>query len=134
MPDHRERPQRRAYPSDCTDAQWALIADLVTRPLKKRRKSKAGRKRCHPREIWDAVNYVLQTGCRWEDLPHDFGCSPSVAHETLRYLKRSGRLRKAFECLKAEAEKKTPQPPERLRGRERHQEPSGRQASGQVFG
>lgn len=97
---------RKPYPTDISDEQWELIKDLATRPSKRKRKSNAGRKPCDPKEIWDAINYVNQTGCRWEDLPHDFGCSYSVAHKTLRRLKYSGRLKKIFERLKEKAVKK----------------------------
>ena len=98
--------ERKPYPSDVSDSQWVIIQDLATRPPPKKRKSPGGRKPCDPREIWNAINYVLQTGCRWEDLPHDFGCSYSVANKALKQLKYSGRLKKTFERLKANAFKK----------------------------
>lgn len=98
--------KRKPYPSDVNDVGWELIKDLATRPPKRNRKSPAGRKPCDPREVWDAINYVLQTGCRWEDLPHDFGCSYSVADKALKQFKYSGRLKKIFERLKGEADKK----------------------------
>lgn len=98
--------ERKPYPSDVSDSQWEVIKDLATRPGKKKPKSKAGRTRCDPREIWNAINYVLQTGGRWEDLPHDFGCSYSVANKALKWLKYSGRLKKIFERLKMIAVKK----------------------------
>lgn len=98
--------ERKPYPSDVTDTQWEFLKDLATRPPKRNRKSPGGRKRCEAREIWNAINYVLQTGCRWEDLPHDFGCSYSVADKALKQLKYSGRLKKMFERLKAKASKK----------------------------
>lgn len=54
------------YPSDLTDAQWALIAPLVAvRP--------GGRPPIHSRRrIVDAILYVNRTGCSWRQLPHDF--------------------------------------------------------------
>ena len=62
--------RRRAYPSDLTDAQWALVEPLVARP---RRADGRGRPRAvDPREVANAVLYVLHEGCRWRALPHDF--------------------------------------------------------------
>lgn len=58
---------RRAYPTDLTDAQWAILAPLVPAP------KPGGRPPLHARrEIVDALVYVLRTGCAWRLLPHDF--------------------------------------------------------------
>jgi transposase len=59
--------RRRAYPSDLTDAQWALIEPLLPPPRR------GGRPEKHPRRaIVDAVLYVVRTGCSWRQLPADF--------------------------------------------------------------
>ena len=61
-------PERRAYPTDLTDVQWALIAPLVLQP-----KGKPGRpRRVDTREVVNAIFYVVRTGCQWRMLPHDF--------------------------------------------------------------
>jgi putative transposase len=40
-----------------------------------------GRPRIHsPREILDAIFYVLRSGCQWRLLPHDFPRWPTVYH------------------------------------------------------
>ena len=58
---------RRRYPSDTTEAEWAVLAPLVPRPLA------GGRPAAHDRrEIVDAILYVLRTGCQWRALPHDY--------------------------------------------------------------
>lgn len=58
---------RRAYPSDLTDTEWALLEPLI--PAAK----PGGRKEEHPkREIVNAIFYVLRSGCQWRMLPHDF--------------------------------------------------------------
>ena len=54
------------YPSDLTNAEWALIAPLI--PPAKR----GGRKReVDEREIVDGIMYVLGTGCQWRAIPKD---------------------------------------------------------------
>jgi transposase len=56
-----------AYPSDLTDAQWALIEPLLPAP------NTGGRREKHPRrDIVDAILYVVRTGCAWRQLPFDF--------------------------------------------------------------
>src|SRR5918997_3078480 len=54
------------YPSDVTDAQWALVEPLIpTYP--------GGRPRTTDlRDVVDAVLYLLRTGCQWRYLPKDF--------------------------------------------------------------
>ena len=57
---------RQPYPSDMTDAQWELLADLFP-------EAKTGR----PREVSipdvvDAIFYVNRTGVQWRYLPHDY--------------------------------------------------------------
>jgi transposase len=67
-PEHRRaaaRPGLR-YPSDLTDAEWALIASQI--PPAKR----GGRRReVDVREVLNAIFYVLSTGCQWKALPKD---------------------------------------------------------------
>jgi len=62
------RMPRQAYPSDCSDYEWAIIEPYLPAP------SKAGRPRSHNsrRDIVDAVRYVLRNGCAWRNLPHEF--------------------------------------------------------------
>jgi transposase len=60
-------PRVPRYPSDLTDAQWALIEPLVPGPSKDGRKPKHRR-----RDLVDAILYVARTGCAWRALPADF--------------------------------------------------------------
>jgi putative transposase len=55
-----------SYPSDITDAQWALIEPhLPVYP--------GGRPRTTPlRAVVNAIFYILRTGCQWWYLPRDF--------------------------------------------------------------
>ena len=65
-PEHRRAAERRGlrYPSDLTDAEWALIEPMI--PPAKR----GGRRReVNVREVLNAIFYVLSTGCQWQALP-----------------------------------------------------------------
>ena len=67
-PEHRRAADRRGlrYPSDMTDAEWALVEFLI--PPAKR----GGRPRkVDVREVLNAIFYVLSTGCQWAALPGD---------------------------------------------------------------
>jgi transposase len=60
-------PRDGRYPSDLTDAQWALVEPLLP-PVKT-----GGRPEKHPRRaIVDAILYVVRTGCSWRQLPVNF--------------------------------------------------------------
>lgn len=57
---------KKPYPSDLTDDQWARIAPLIP-PAKP-----GGRpRRAKMREILNAIWYVVRSGCAWRMLPHD---------------------------------------------------------------
>ena len=65
----REQHKREGlrYPSDLTDAEWALIAPLLppARP--------GGRPRTTDlREVVNAILYLASSGCQWRMLPKDF--------------------------------------------------------------
>lgn len=73
----RRRHDRRGlrYASDCTDAEWALIALFIDMP------NKVGRPRQHSlRPVWDAVQYIATSGCQWRLLPKDFPPFTTVQH------------------------------------------------------
>jgi transposase len=66
--DNRKLYERKGlrYPSDMTDAEWALIEPLI--PPEKR----PGRHReVNIREVVNAIFYLLSTGCQWRALPKD---------------------------------------------------------------
>ena len=66
--EHRHAAERKGlrYPSDLTDAEWALVEPLIP-PAKH-----GGRKRSvNVREVLNGIFYVLSTGCQWPALPKD---------------------------------------------------------------
>lgn len=64
-------PRARRYPSDTTDAQWALLDPLLPDPAWLA--GKGGRPETHCRRtIVDAIFYVVDNGIKWRALPADF--------------------------------------------------------------
>src|SRR5690348_18358731 len=56
----------QSYPSDVTDAQWALIEPRIpVYPGGRPRKTNL-------RDVVDAIFYLLRTGCQWRYLPKNF--------------------------------------------------------------
>ena len=67
-PEHRHAAERHGlrYPSDLSDAEWALVERMIP-PAKH-----GGRPRdVNIREVLNAICYVLSTGCQWQALPKD---------------------------------------------------------------
>ena len=57
----------RLYPSDLTDAEWAVLAPLLpTPPARSRPRIYTARR------VLDAVFYVLRSGCAWRLLPRQY--------------------------------------------------------------
>ena len=82
---------KRSYPTDLTEAEWKHIEPFVPAPKCR------GRRRIHsPREILNAVFYVLRSGCPWRLLPHEYPPWKTVYH----YF-RQWRISATFERLNA---------------------------------
>ncbi|MBT3160455.1 IS5 family transposase [Streptomyces sp. CHA1] len=63
--------ERKPYPSDLSDPQWALIEPVIT-AWKDRHRSVSGHQGAYEmREIVNAILYQGRTGCQWAYLPHD---------------------------------------------------------------
>jgi putative transposase len=58
---------RKRYPSDLTDAQWALLEPGIPPPRPGGRPRKT-----NMREVVNALFYLIREGCSWRALPHDF--------------------------------------------------------------
>src|SRR2546426_5397411 len=59
---------RKRYPSDLTDAQWAILAPLIPPP----QTTRGGHPRqVDMREVVNTLLYLNRSGCQWDMLPHD---------------------------------------------------------------
>jgi transposase len=58
---------RKPYQTDLSDTEWSYVEPHVPTP------KAPGRPRLHtPREILEAIFYIVRSGCAWRLLPHDF--------------------------------------------------------------
>jgi transposase len=60
-----------------TDRQWAFVRPLLPPP------ARTGRPRADDRRTIEGILYVLITGCRWQDLPSEYG-APTTAWRRLK--------------------------------------------------
>lgn len=89
--------QRRAadrsdlrYPSDLTDADWAIVEPMIP-PAK----SGGRRRSVIVREVLNGILYILWTGCQWNALPKDLAPQSTVHDDYLELGNWDGTL----ECI-----------------------------------
>jgi transposase len=58
---------RKSYPSDVSDAEWEFLLPYLTLM-----RIDAPQRTNELREVFNALRYVVKTGCQWRMLPHDF--------------------------------------------------------------
>lgn len=91
--------ERRAYRTDVTDEQWALIEPTLREWRQARFFIKAATTPL--REIVNAILYQSRTGCQWDLLPHDFP-PPSTVYDYFRTWRDDGTDRKIHDLLRRE--------------------------------
>ena len=84
---------RKPYPSDLTDAQWAILQPLI--PV-----NSAGRPRkVDMREVVNAILYVNRSGCQWDMLPHDLPAKSTVSDHFAQW-RDDGTWQRILEALR----------------------------------
>ena len=89
------RTRRRPYPSDLSDAEWALLEPLLASLERRGRPPKWSTRR-----IADAVFYLLRSGCAWRMLPKEYPPWQTLYYH-FRKWRRDGRLQQAHDRLRA---------------------------------
>jgi transposase len=77
---------------ELTDEQWAFIAPLLPP------RAKTGRPRVDDRKVLNGILYVLVTGCRWCDMPRQYGAY-QTAWRRFRELQEKGIWQKILQAL-----------------------------------
>ena len=67
--DRADREPR--YPSDMSDAEWALVRDMMPVPAWLEGRGGQPEGYCH-RQMLDAVRYTVDNGIKWRSMPADF--------------------------------------------------------------
>ena len=72
---------RKAYPSDVSDEEWALVAPyLALLP------EGAGQREHSLREVFNGLRYVIRSGCAWRLMPNDLPPWAAVYQQAQRWL------------------------------------------------
>jgi transposase len=72
---------RKSYPSDVTDAEWEFLLPYLTLM-----REDAPQREHTLRDLFNALRYVVRTGCQWRFLPHDFPPWTAVDQQARRWL------------------------------------------------
>src|SRR5215813_9916420 len=91
---------RKAYRSDLSDAQWKRIKRFLPKP------KRFGRPCGNDREVINGILYVLNTGCRWEDMQQEIDDSYQTCNRSLLEYQRRRIWQKILGDLMKEADRK----------------------------
>jgi len=69
--------------TELSDEQWEHLEPLLPPPRHR------GRPRADDRKTLNGILYVLRTGCRWQDVPREFG-SPATCWRRLKEWEEGG--------------------------------------------
>jgi transposase len=75
---------RKSYPSDVSDAEWEFLVPYLTLM-----REDAPQRGHDMREVFNAIRYVVKTGCQWRMLPHDLP-DWTVAYQQARRWMQAG--------------------------------------------
>lgn len=78
----RERKERRGYPTDVSDEEWALCAPYLTLM-----KEDAPQREHSLRDVFNALRYLVRSGCEWRMLPNDLPPWTVVYQQAQRWSK-----------------------------------------------
>src|SRR2546421_12411294 len=97
---------RKPYPSDLTDAQWAILEPLL---LAFEERVRPGPPRVVAlREVINTLLYLNRTGCQWRFLPHDL-LPKSTVYDYFAKWRGNGLFQKIVEALREQVRPSTPQ-------------------------
>jgi transposase len=73
--------QKKTYPSDVTDEEWAFCAPYLTLM-----KEDVPQRKYALRTLFNGLRYMVRAGCPWRMLPHDLPPWQAIQQQTLRWI------------------------------------------------
>jgi len=74
--------ERKAYPSDVSDDEWAFVAPYLTLM-----REDAPQREHSLRELFNGLRYIVRTGVQWRFMAHDLPPWHTIYQQTQRWLK-----------------------------------------------
>ena len=99
---------RKAYPTDLTDEQWALVEPVI---LAYEDRLRPGPERTVDlREVTNTLLYQNRTGCQWALLPHDL-LPKSTVYDYFAKWRDHGVFQRIVDALRVQVRQQTPLAP-----------------------
>jgi len=73
--------QKKTYPSDVTEEEWAFCAPYLTLM-----KEDVPQRKYALRTLFNGLRYMVRAGCPWRMLPHDLPPWQAIQQQTLRWI------------------------------------------------
>ncbi len=74
--------ERKAYPTDVSDAEWAFVAPYLTLM-----NEEAPQREYSWREVFNGLRWMARAGGAWRLMPHDLPPWAAVYQQTQRWMK-----------------------------------------------
>jgi len=74
--------ERKAYPSDVSDEEWALVAPYLTLMTED-----APQREYPLREVFNGLRWIVRTGAQWRWMPHDLPPWNVIYQQSQRWMK-----------------------------------------------
>jgi transposase len=74
--------ERKSYPSDVSDEEWAFVAPYLTLM-----REDAPQRDYSLREEFNGLRWIVRTGSQWRQMPHDLPPWYTVYQQACRWLK-----------------------------------------------
>ena len=84
-----------------SDEQWAVVEPHLPRSA-----ARTGRPQADLRRVFEAVLFVLVTGCQWRRLPRERYGPATTAHHHFSRWRRDGTLARLADALRREADRR----------------------------
>lgn len=74
--------ERKAYPSDVSDEEWAFVAPYLTLMTEE-----APQREYDLREVFNGLRWIIRAGASWRMMPHDLPPWAAVYQQSQRWFK-----------------------------------------------
>lgn len=74
--------EQKAYPSDVSDKEWALVAPSLTLMTEE-----APQRVHNLREVFNGLRWIIRAGASWQMMPHDLPRREVVYQQSQRWFK-----------------------------------------------
>lgn len=98
---------RKPHPSDVSDGEWKFLLPCLTLM-----REDALQREDNLRAVFNAMRYVVNSGCQWRYMPHEFPPCSAVCQQARRWMEAKGFEEIARTSHRVAAHRRTPRAPD----------------------